>query len=411
MNSELQNIVRPIPGDVFGVVKAVTFLILIGLPFVTDAQGVPNPPAQLCIDGSASCDAPDDGNPPDDDAPPPPPPVAGTKKWNPGHYLKVQGQPADNDQNGYWNGAIGTINFKMNNDPLIRGVHIGFAWGALESTNGQYDWSRMHEILDLVGASGKYVMAQIQTKGFGSSATGYEMPSDLAGANLVDSNSGRVATLWRNGSGGTDDVMGRYITFMQAFAAEFDNHPALEIVMPAESAPSFGGGCNCSPSDYSVDELATQYERLYNAMPAVWVETNFASNLNSLGGGSGSNEIPRLMEASYQAGIMTGGPDAKATVAYDAFEGTATGPVPVVRDYRAQMGSVYAVSQDVMGATQGDNNEDPPEVILHEQDHMTTHLSWISSLTGQKDWGSILDAINNNPSLNTACPAVYASCQ
>jgi hypothetical protein len=181
--------------------------------------------------------------------------------------------------------------------------------------------------------------------------------------------------------------------------------------MPAESAPSFGGGCNCSPSDYSVDELATQYERLYNAMPAVWVETNFASNLNSLGGGSGSNEIPRLMEASYQAGIMTGGPDAKATVAYDAFEGTATGPVPVVRDYRAQMGSVYAVSQDVMGATQGDNNEDPPEVILHEQDHMTTHLSWISSLTGQKDWGSILDAINNNPSLNTACPAVYASCQ
>ncbi len=146
-------------------------------------------------------------------------------------------------------------------------------------------------------------------------------------------------------------------------------------------------------------------------MPAVWVETNFASNLNSLGGGSSSNEIPRLMEASYQAGIMTGGPDAKGTVAYNAFEGIETGPVPVVRDYRAQMGSVYAVSQDVMGATPGDKDEDPHEVILHEQDHMTTHLSWISSLKGQKDWSSILAAINDNPSLNTACPTVYTACQ
>ena len=73
--------------------------------------------------------------------------------------------------------------------------------------------------------------------------------------------------------------------------------------------------------------------------------------------------------------------------------------------------TLYAVSQDVMGATPGDNDQDPPEVIDAEQAHQTTHLSWISSLTGQKSWSSILDAINANPSLNTACPTVYAGCQ
>lgn len=398
MFSELQNIVRPILRVASKMAQLVATLIFLVAPLQANAQGAPKPPEQLCIDGTAACNAAAVINP-------------GVKKWHPGHYLKIQGQPADNDQNDYWNGALNTINSKMDNDPLIRGIHIGFAWGVLEPTQGQYDWSRMREILDLVGASGKYVLAQIQTKGFGSSPTGYEMPADLAGANLVTSNSGRVATLWRDGSGDTDDVMGRYITFMQAFAAEFDDHPALEIVMPAESAPSFGGSCDCSPSDYSVDKLATEYERLYAAMPAVWVQTNFASNLNSLGGTGGSNAIPRLMEASYQAGIMTGGPDAKSTIAYESFEGIANGPVPIARDYRGQMGSIYAVSQDVMGATRGDNDEDPPEVILHEQDHMTTHLSWISGLSGQKSWSSILQAINDNPSLHTACPTVYAGCQ
>jgi hypothetical protein len=403
MNSELPATKNPVFRTASGAMQILAVSIFAFVPLQSNAQDVPNAPAQLCIDGSSGCDAPVIG--------PPPPSNPDGKKWNPGHYLKVQGQPADSNQNKYWDGALNTIKSKMNDDPLIKGIHIGFAWGVLEPSQGQYDWGRMYEILDLVQASGKHVLAQVQTKGFGSNPTGYEMPADLSGANLVTSNSGKVATLWRDGSDGSDDVMGRYVTFMQAFAAEFDGHPALEVVMPAESAPSFGGNCQCAPVDYSVGKLATQYERLYAAMPAVWVETNFASNLNTLGGSSKSNEIPRLMEASYQAGIMTGGPDAKATIAYDAFEGTATGPVAVTRDYRGKMGSVYAVSQDVMGATPGDKDEDPPEVIIHEQNHMTTHLSWISGLSGDKSWGSILDAINANPSLSTACPTVYKGCQ
>lgn len=404
MMAEIQNVDRHISRIVSdlgqavgqtGIVRSSLFIVMMTL-FIAPAsgQGTPEAPT-LCIDDSGGCGSVVIGAP-------------GSKKWNPGHYLKTQGQPAQSNQTGYITSVLSSIDANMDDNAIIIGAHVGLAWGSLNPVGSTYDWTQLDQVIDRIASSNKYLILQVQTKSFGS-ATGFEIPSDLS-AQMATTNSGQIAALWRDGTGGFPDVMGRYITFLTALAEQYDGHANLEIVLPVESAQSFGG--TAAPTDYSNAKMAEQLDRLYTAMALEFIDTNFASNLNSLGGTGSDNQIPSLLERSYQLGILTGGPDAKQTIAYTAYEGTATGPVAVTRDYRTQMGVIYAVSQDVMGATPGDNDQDPPEVIDAEQAHQTTHLSWIPSLTGDKSWSSIITALLADTAWNNACPDNYAAgCQ
>jgi hypothetical protein len=306
---------------------------------------------------------------------PPEPPVEPPKAKNHGHYLRVQGKATQADQDAYYAGVYTKLNRYI--DPVILGGHVGIGWGAVDT-----DFTRIRDLTKWASDNGKHIIAQIQTKGFTTNPTGFECPADLQ-QYLHPANRGLTLNL------SIPEVMDRYIEFFQRLHVEFGDNPNLEIVMPAESAPSWGGN---GPDGYTTAKLATQYKRLYEAMGTTWGD-QFASNLNTLGGSNNNNEIPGLMEASFQAGIMTGGPDHKRTIAFVAYEGIQTGPIPVVRKYQGLMDSVYVASQDVMGDTPGDNDQDPPEVIEDAKNHGTSYLAWIPSLSGDKSWENILLAI------------------
>jgi len=330
------------------------------------------------------------------------PPPGGGIKWNPGHYLKVQGKPTQTDQADYEQDVLQSINANMDDDAVIIGAHVGFGWGALNPTGSQYNWQLVHTILDRMATSNKFLIAQIQSKNF-STNKGLEAPADII-AQVVPTNTGWTACLWRNGTEGFPDVMGRYITFWTAFIAEFNGHPNLEIFVPTESATSLGA---FAPADFTTGKFAVQLDRMYTALAPLATKTNIAANINHLGTGA-NDEVPALIETAYQEGMMHATPDAKATVGYNAFTGVATYSVPVTRDYRGIMGCLEVYSNDV--AVQG-GGEDPPETINDEQAHKTTHLSWIPSKTGAQSWASIITAIIADPLLTSTCPDKYSSCE
>ena len=99
----------------------------------------PKPPT-LCVEGAPNCGTV--------------PPISGTKiKWHPGHYVKTQGDHSDTDQDDYYNGIInGNSMDRMNEVPEMWGVFVAFAWGALEITEGVYDFTRMDQVLARIEA-------------------------------------------------------------------------------------------------------------------------------------------------------------------------------------------------------------------------------------------------------------------
>jgi len=324
------------------------------------------------------------------------------KKWHPGHYLKVQGKPTQVDQAGWQTSIIRDLDNYVDDDVLILGAHIGFGWGALNPTGSLYDWDIVYAVLNRLATSDKYLLAQIQSKNF-SANKGLEAPADLTDQ-IIQTNTGWTATLWRDGTGGFPDVMGRYITFWKAFIAEFDSHPNMEIFVPTESSPSLGSS---APGDFTTGQYGTQLRRMYDAVAPDAVKTNIAANINNLGTNQ-NDEVPSLLETAFQADMMHATPDAKPTVGYNAFKGVATYSVAVTRDYSAEpMGCLEVYSNDV--AVQG-GGEEPEDTINDEQEHGTTHLSWIPSKTGSKSWASILVAINADPLLTSTCPVKYSAC-
>ena len=334
------------------------------------------------------------------------PPPGGGVKWHPGHYLKQQGKPTQVDQAAWQAKILQDLDTYVNDDVLILGAHVGFGWGALNPTGSTYNWSIVYAVLDWMVANNKYLLAQIQSKNF-STSKGLEAPADLA-AQIIPTNTGWTAALWRNGTAGFPDVMARYITFWQAFIAEFDSHPNLEIFVPTESSPSLG---SAAPGDYSSGQYGDELRRMYNAIAPDAVKTNIAANINNLGTNA-ADEVPSLLETAYQLGMIHATPDAKETVGYKARRQEQTYTVPVTRDYRSIMGFLTVYSNDV--AVQGGGTL-PHAVIEAEQLHKTTHLSWIPPNTISSQWdpgtNSILDAINADPLLTSTCPDKYSSCE
>lgn len=333
------------------------------------------------------------------DEPIDPPPGGPGKRWNPGHYLRVQGDAMDPNQVAYEDKVLNTINNDMNDSPLILGAHIGISWGAMNPTGGTFDFSFLDQVRDLVEASGKRWVCQLQYKGFSSrTAPNIEAPADIFNE-IVAMNQGFTATIWKTA------IMSRYIDAIVAIANRYDNDDSFELLIPTESAPSLGG-VDTSGYDYSVVGLGIELKRMYAAGAAACVKANFASNINSLGEGSNDNQITGLMEECYQLRCMIGGPDAQPTTAWNAFEGInpSSGP-PAVRDYRNQLGAFYTISNQVL------NVETPATIINNMQGHESTHYSWISGHQGQSWNGAIIPAIEADPAVHTACPLRYDSCE
>jgi hypothetical protein len=279
-------------------------------------------------EGNISADSASVSGDPDDPEDPPPPGAG--KKWNPGWYVKTQGQHCQSNETAYVTDMVNQINSHVPSSGQLEGALLRIAWGAIERSPGVYSFDRIHTILNASGLAGKSLGVEIEHKCFGHSQNAAAlMPPDLEDE-VNTTNTGIIARYW------DADVMDRIIAMMEAFAEEFDDNARIEYVsLGSESCPSFGSN---APADYSHAAALTQSIRLYEAQKNAFPNTNVFAAWNC----SQGNIINQGAEEAYQRGLGLSGPDTHATAGNSVFDGSRTG---AVRDYRtlsAHLGTLSA---------------------------------------------------------------------
>jgi hypothetical protein len=202
--------------------------------------------------------------------------------------------------------------------------------------------------------------------------------------------------------------MDQVIAFWQAFAAEFDGHPNIEMVsFGGESCPSWNLRPGGAPADYSHSGALAQWVRLYDATLGAFEETSAAFPWNCPQNGT----IIDGMEALYQRGLGHVSPDSHDDWGNLVFRGERG----AIRDYRGTIPHQTIVSQPNLG---GKDDILPLSNIQSLLDSgQMTHVLWVLS-TGASGgrWSDIISHIEA-PGNDTfkACPtrftALYGGCQ
>jgi len=350
------------------------------------AQTVPEPP-MLCAEANGNCDTSS-----------PPVGTAGGKRWNPGHYLKTQGNHAQSNVEDYLS-SIDNQLAKVNDSPEIRGAQVSYAWGTVEPTTGTYNWEPIYRHLDYLSARGKKMILSVHTKCFSTDCAGLA-PSDLASeVHLTPNGRTQTTKLWE------EKNMDLYIAMLQALAVEFDENPALEMVLGAESTPSLQGS---SPPGYSNDIYATQLKRLYTAQAEAFTNANVIANINFLSG-----QVSGLLEHAYHAGVGRGMPDIFDSDGSLLFRGDCEDKECAVRDYRESIPHFGVASHQSLMGKFGTETDTPAETITYGLENKVTHYSWVSAEPAEDAWDEIVGAIEAaNPDAHLACPTQYTQgCQ
>lgn len=316
---------------------------------------------------------------------------AGTK-WHPGHYVKTQGQHASTSTAAYVTNVTNAITGYVNDSAFFLGALVTYAWGHLNPTGSTYDWSPVYTHITALG--GKKLIVSLSWKCYNLPNRGVIAPADIISQSDANNQGGYTMHME------TAAVMNRYIAFMEAFAAEFDDNPAVEMVTCDESAPS--GTAALFPRA----AWATQLLRLYPAMAAAFVKTNAMGMVNSLSG-----YVPTLIEALYQARMGRASPDAFDDSGSRVFRGEDEDAThPTTRDYRAAIPALHIGSAPSLAEGGKDYNGPPATMINWLQTQDATHQCWVLSLSSPATEAQIISAITADPLLHTACPTRYTAC-
>jgi hypothetical protein len=397
MIAELKNAVRPVFRVSSGVAHVagrpsrigsplvLAILALLVTPVQAIGQTTPEAPA-LCIEESGNCGSPI-------------PVSAGSKKWNPGHYIKPQGNHAQTDIEKFLTSVTNQL-AKTGDSQEIKGSMITYSWGMLEPTLGNYDFAPIYRHLDYLSSRGLKAILSVNTKCFGNDC-GSLAPADLQDAVFVTANTKGTLTmaLWE------EEYMDLYIRLWDALGAEFDNNPAVEMVLGAESTPSLAGG---SPDGFTKGGYADQLKRLYSAQVAAFPTTNVIANINFLSG-----EVSGLLEHAYAVGVGRGMPDIIDSDGSLLFRGECEDKECAVRDYRGSIPHFGVASFQQLTGKFGDYTDSPAETIEYGLENKITHYGWVTNESGEDSWDNIVIAIEAaSPDGHTACPTQYAQgCQ
>jgi hypothetical protein len=329
-------------------------------------------------------------------------PSSTAKRWNPGHYVKTTGHAADSDQTDYWNGVNSKILEVIEDIPEIKGAFVTVAWGAMNTTGSTFDWTEIDNTLSLLSARGKKMILEVTYKSFTGGGEGVLVPTDLRPADPTSRG-------WWGGVHRTA-TMTRFIAALQAVADRYDNNPDVEMVVTAETSPSFAGS---DPPDYDRGDYVVQLKRMYDEAEAMFTKINYCPSQNYLSG-----YTSELLEYAYNARTGVSAPDARPdVVTWQMFEND---HIEAVRDYRGKMARPAIISSSTIhdGLSQvfppvgTPAHGYAPDHIDRCQQQSCTHVSWItwSSLSGST-WSDIKTAIQADPTLHTACPTQYGSCE
>ena len=295
-------------------------LCAVGVLSVTLATALASPPApppSLCVEESASCAT-----------------VATSEKikWHPGHYLGIGyflALPATMTSPNNMTAAIAEIASM----PTIKGVLVGFDWGALETTEGTYNFALLDQLLAACQASGKRLVIVVGWAAYSTGSVDYNISQGRFPAYLRDTYNGIYgdktvnqvdAKIWLTA------IMDRYIALHQALARRYDTHPYFEGVATGESYTAM-----TSP-DYSRAAILAQYKRLVTALEAIWVHTNVFVEANGMDGGTPAEQD--LFAHMLAHRMVLSGPDIRADSDINHFERIYTGlPTYGGVDYRGQI--------------------------------------------------------------------------
>lgn len=316
--------------------------------------------------------------------------AVGERRWNPGHYIKTQGNDSRTDQQNYWPDIFNTMDRAATFAPM-KGAFVTVSWGSFNTTGSTYDWTYLDALFAKADSLGQQLIVAISYKNY-SGSVGLICPTDLRSANTYATSTGWITALWRVG------VMDRFLAAYQAFATRYSGRSALESVSWSETAPSFA--TITPPSDFSNAALSTQLQRLtYQTVPmfpSSWV----MPCINGLSG-----QTTQMIHAAYLAGAGFSTPDAVDTKGVRLWRGeTVDGEqVPTYGDLRGRTMHEEIASSPVLGGK--DDNGPATNIIDWAQANAVTHLSWVTTvLLPGNTWTDIKAAILADPMLHTNYP-------
>ena len=384
--------------------------LLCGLAFLPlgIALANPNPPTNLCIEGSPDCEGG-------------PTPSAGGVKWHPGHYMmQFVGTSDPEDQSLRFNfyDAIAS-------NTAIQGGVIYVKWKELEVNQGDYTnginylRAEVNYLKNLAVPKRLWVRLIPQDYGNANCSLGDEFYPDYiinsGGCHTGTHHS--VARLW------DATIASHWINLIEALGAAFDDEPFFEgITLIRETA--FGP----PPSDFTSDAYITQLNRIALAGKQAFPKTNVVMNVNYIVGGQ--SVVNSLIADNRSIGVGQGGPDtAPKCINNNCSEGYAN--PQGIWAYNTVVGNntgggtasvgihqiAYGVEASELGldAVGQDGGYTPEEIFSFFDDYLKgSHLFWHRNEyygTSEQRWSTgILPFINANSNFtNDSCPSSYTS--
>jgi hypothetical protein len=387
----------------------------------------PNPPPQICVNGQcATSKVPTD----------PPTQSGHAIKWNPGHYMASYTviRPGD---------SISKVQAELddlNNQDAILGYRMFITWGALEPTQGNYDFSVVDAILARLKTAynkPKRLVVELWLYGQGALKNGtgsiippYIQQNSIYGASPVAGSYG----WWGQNSNGASTgqyapalyyqpVMDRLIAMVQALGKHLDGDPNVEALFVQEDSTIAQAAANLgsvSPH-YSDNAWLTQLQRLLTASTAAFPHTSVvmansyfvqpaaATTLeqwmaaNRIAAGS-ADTLGESAISTYGTSIIGYGMETYLGVAQ--FGGT---------DLRPKMTAMMDVQGPDLYTTYFRAHGGPytPQDIINalNETYQASHAFW-TRLTGSQvpdaaQWSSVAAACAAHPLIRTAYPANY----
>lgn len=205
-------------------------------------------------------------------------------KWHPGHYIFVQSSP------------LGLDSLR---EPFL-GVQKMYTWRALEPERGRYDFSAIRSDLAFLGAHGKRLVIQVQTKAFGRGQNC--CPAYLSGR---DFGGGVYETRWGsyNPIIWDERVNARLNALYMQMGKQLDQEPFLEAVVIPETAVT-GQVATQGEAPYTSGGYIRSIEAGMTAMKDAFPHTVVLQYVNMP-----LESIDPLAEYAKAHGIGFGGPD------------------------------------------------------------------------------------------------------
>jgi hypothetical protein len=401
---------------------------LLAAPLGARASSRPAAPPQICINDKCVTT--------------PPAAAPSQIKWNPGHYM------ASNSVI-YAGQSLSRVQSEMddiNGWDKILGYRAYITWGALEPSQGNYDFSLIDTMLNRLKTQynkPKRLVLVVLPGTFSSAMGGndggtlpkYLQQSSAYGASPV---SGRYGWWGANSKGASTGayvaalyrpaVMDRFIALVNALAAKYDNEPYFEGFMIQEN--SWMVGAWSKAPDYSESANIAQLERMLSASTKAFAHTSVIMQ------NTWSNSVPTTFNFEQWMvanRIAPSSSDVLGQTAFDghnyypsmawglqAYCGVTNGSVTSA-DLRPKTHAMMDVeAPDMAGGYFGKFGGPfaPLDIVnslnnTYKASHaFWTHLFGTESVFGgtvpsAAKWGNLAATVSANPLTNTSYPANY----